>query len=55
MGVMTRRSVVIENKLWSEARQAAAAEELKTGESVSVSEYIRRALRERIDRQEKDS
>lgn len=46
-----RRTLVIPDELWHAAAKAAAEESEREGETVSVSEYIRRALKERLTKE----
>jgi len=46
-----RRNVVIPDALWARAVEAVAVEMYRTGEALSVSEYVRRALAEKIERE----
>ena len=45
-----RRSIWLPDKLMDAVVEAAALETLGTGERVSVAEWVRRALRERLER-----
>ena len=46
-----RRNVVVPDELWARAVEAVAVEMYRTGEALSVSEYVRRALVEKIERE----
>lgn len=43
-----RRNITIPPKLWREVVKAAARETARTGEQVSASAWIRRAIEERL-------
>lgn len=45
-----RRNIAIPQSMWDNVVEAAAREQIETGERVSISEWIRRAIRERLAR-----
>lgn len=53
-GCMTnvRRSILIEEELWREAQKAALRQGLREERSVPVSEWIRTAMRLRLERED---
>lgn len=53
-GESRRRSLIVPDKLWYRAGEAAARESRRTGEQVSVSEYFRRSVEERLQREEQE-
>ena len=44
-----RRNITVPPSLWAAVVKAAARETIRTGEQVSASEWIRRAIRERLE------
>lgn len=48
-----RRNITIPPSLWAAVIEAAARETIQTGEQVSASEWIRRAVRDRLAAQAK--
>lgn len=45
----TRRNLWIPDELWRRAQQAALKEALRIGRPVSVSEWVRRAMKKRLE------
>lgn len=48
---MTRRNLHIPDPLWRRADEAARALSAEEGREISVAEYVRRALEEKLDRE----
>jgi metal-responsive CopG/Arc/MetJ family transcriptional regulator len=46
---MTRHNLSISDELWAEVQQAAIDEAARTRKTMSVSEWIRVAIRQRLD------
>lgn len=47
-----RHNLVIPDELWRRIVRAAAKETARTGERVTASEYVRRAVSEKLEREE---
>ena len=47
-----RRNVWMSDEMWAAVIQAAAHETVASGERVNASEFIRRAIQERLDKQD---
>jgi len=50
---MTRHNLSISDELWAACERAAAEEGAKRGKSMAVSEWIREAIRRRLEEGEK--
>ena len=50
---MTRHNLSISDELWAVVQQAAIDQATKDRQPVSVSEWIREAIRQRLDKGEK--
>lgn len=53
-GTLSRRTITMDDDLWADAVRAAGEQSSKEGRSISVSAWIRRAMRERLEREETD-